>query len=213
MIWEKQITYFLFAVLLFGTLQGLIYFLNDSGIIIVQIHPFINKLRSANYPIPFILIAIDILLVTPLIEEISFRGVLSSSILSVRISLAFLCAFLTNSILMFIGDYYHIILPYVIIMLLSVMFFFIIGNHTALFVSKKFISRKTRYVIITALIFAFFHLGSNYKDNNLFAILIYISPYFSMGVIYGLMRTRYGIIQSIYLHIGFNLFVFILNII
>lgn len=212
-IWKKQITYLFLSLLLFGTAQYLIEVLSNFELVQIDPNPLINDLRKTKDPYYLLLIGFDIILVTPIIEEISIRGFMTKSIDSAKVGFAALCGFLLGFILLSLNWFtVQLVAPQLLMIGISIICYLSIGSRIARILSSNYTRNKNLYLVVSTLIFAMLHLGTNAGNNNVLGIMITLLPYIIMGFILGVMRINHGIVQSIYLHAFFNLIVFMLNI-
>ena len=193
------IRYYFLVLILFGILSLFNKYLLSTGFLIYQERDFFVDKSLLD----FLKVILLICLLTPIIEEFSFRYWLNMKSYSVRIGFSFffitMIMFLTNHILkinIFLNFFINIIAPFVLVG-------FIKYRFVDEFIDKLKIS-NFYLIILSAIVFALFHLNLNYIGVNIFFSLIALTPFFSFGVICGILRLKHGFKYSLILHFTIN---------
>lgn len=138
-------------------------------------------------------------ILAPVYEELIFRLPLDKRRISLIISLLLLTYFTisSNSILHF--NYYHIV----------VLVTMILSGCVFLSIKKRFLEKiewNSFALFISSILFGCFHIGNFFPYNYLKVILLplLLLPYFFSGFVLGSIRIKYGLLNSIFLHLIIN---------
>ncbi|EAZ79435.1 CPBP family glutamic-type intramembrane protease [Algoriphagus machipongonensis] len=136
-------------------------------------------------------------ILTPVLEELSFRAVFSKNKELVKLGFSFFLVVFVFKVLEYflnINFWIDITLTY----LIAVSIYLISKNIS---IDQELLKRKRIIIlIISSLIFGIFHSGLNYQFNSPLFLLISIIPYIFSGFIFGIVAIRYNVIHSIILH-------------
>lgn len=193
------IRYYFLVLVLFGILSLLNKYLMSIGLLTYQERIFFDNKSMLDFLKVFFLIC----LITPIIEEFSFRFWLNMKSFSLIIGFSFFLIttilFITNQFIkinVFLNSFINIIIPFVLANYI---------NHRFVdkFLDKLKIS-NFYLIIFSAIVFAIFHLNLNYTGINIFFSLIALTPFFSFGLICGFLRLKHGFKYSLILHFAIN---------
>lgn len=168
-----------------------------------------SNLSTGYYPV-----LITVLLLTIILEEITFRLLLTSyNIIYINLSLSFCLAIIAyllfkNNLWQFNNSLVQIFKPTIYILSFSILFFPVI--HLCL---KYLIFLKNKWKILfryiyyfSAILFAVYHIPSlNLNTKHYLFLPIIISPYFIYGLVLGYARIKIGFKYSILIHFIINL--------
>lgn len=166
-------------------------------------HPINISIREDDYLLNIIFVFINAVILTPVIEELSFRYGVSYNVRKIIWGLSFLISFL---ILIFFELYKELSffsenLSFYVLMLPST---FIVSG--ILFRFSEFIGivlKKTPifiFVLFSSFLFALVHLNVIGKQESIFAYGFLLLPYFVSGYLYSYVRINIGIKYGILLH-------------
>lgn len=136
-------------------------------------------------------------LILPLLEEFSFRSVLSKNTKAVTFGVSFFLVFLFFKIL---ENYYtiNLWLDLLLCFLIGFIFYFVLNKINF---ELKFLNSN---LIITSFLFsgffAIFHLGINYTSESILYLIISVLPFFLSGLVFSRLRIKFGLVYSIVLH-------------
>ncbi|GEM_PF-5853864 len=149
------------------------------------------------------------ILLVLIIEELSFRLVLSDKKETQVLGLSFFISFVLNLLEIHIFDFGYLLLFFSFI-ITSVLLNLVLSKLLA---NKKPIRINT-YLLITvsSILFAYSHFVLKDPMILLGPEILFLLPYFLRSIIYSIARVKFGIKYSIALHILFNLFVVILQL-
>jgi len=183
-------------------------FLFHAFITLLEIN-LIERIKSNDYENltfwKYFIRFLQSVIITPILEEFSFRSYINLKKKSILYSIIFLAVFI---ILAFLNKI--LILGYVLTLLL-------LFCITLLFIKEKLLNSKFIFKILwifSAFIFALIHInGMEYTDKSLVIIILSIMPFFILGIGLGYARLKYGLIFSILIHIMFNLVGFLTSLV
>ncbi|MCK4358236.1 MAG: CPBP family intramembrane metalloprotease [Candidatus Cloacimonetes bacterium] len=158
---------------------------------------------------PFIVFLSFSLIIGPLLEELVFRLSLKFNRLNLSISCGAItyffsspCLFNNKDVEIGINNIYRLLLGFTVF----IVFYYLILNNSIERKLSNFWDRNFKYIFyFSVLSFGMIHI-TNYELslNHLLFIPIITLPRIILGIIFGFIRTKFGIGWSIVLHVFYN---------
>ncbi len=149
---------------------------------------------------PYFNSCVILIIIAPLVEELTFR-------LGLKINRLNLAVSLSCNIILTLYFLKVLQLPFIYrfgsILILSIIFYAIINNRIVSF----FKSKQNIYIYYNILVFALIHIPNyNYEQySHYFFIPLLIFPQFMSGIFLSYARLRYGFVLALFLHMLHNL--------
>lgn len=148
-------------------------------------------------------------IILPIIEEFSFRGILTNNEKQLRIGITLFFPVFVFKVLES-NLYINIWIDFILTFAIGGIFYF--KTKSISFSLESFHNNRISILVISSIIFALFHLGLNYESSNKIFLLISVIPFFFSGLVFGIVTLKYGIIHSIGLHMLTNFTALFLNL-
>lgn len=148
-------------------------------------------------------------IILPVMEEFSFRGILTNNEKQLRIGITLFFPVFVFKIFELIFDINIWIDLFLTLLIGRILY---LKTKSISFSINLFYENKILFLIISSIIFALFHTGLNYEFSYNIFLLISIIPFFFSGLIFGLVTLKYGLTYSIVLHMLINFTALFLNL-
>lgn len=148
---------------------------------------------------------IPTIILMPIIEELSFRLLLTNKAHTLKLGLSFFLGFLLSSVFSTYSDSGYLSLT-IIFILSSIVFNFILSR---VFIPKEEVVdvNQVALAIVMSILFAYVHFVFTDPWIIIRLEVLYLLPHFFRSLIYSYARMTYGIKYAILLHVAFNLFI------
>ena len=146
----------------------------------------------------------------PLIEELAFRLFLNPKERNIRMGFSFFFVVVIYKVTTLIFDLDKLMFvltsgSFICALLLSI---YLKGKLGGVENYIKF-TNKNSLLIISCVLFAIMHYGTNYSSNSFLISLIPLTKHFFSGYVFGIFRIRYGLFNAVMLHSLNNLMSFL----
>jgi len=202
-LWAKMKTIgtlFLLKILLIITMITIGFFLENQFNIYVP-----KRIRNPETAdVPIFIKFLKSVLAAPIFEELLFRLPLKFSAIN------FTMLFSLSAFLVFYFLKFDISIVLSCSLVVGAISYFIISRNVIKSLTSNYYEKNINYIFyFLSLYFAFVHIRVFDLDINTYVWAPFILfPYFFSALIYGYIRMRYGVIESILMHILHNLLLF-----
>jgi hypothetical protein len=168
--------------------------------------------KDHNYNISFTFWAIIVIVISPILEEIAFRGILAPSNFISLVSFSVFVYYVFSLIVPF-----NLYIP-LIFLLLPVLTFFLLFAlnfrfHISIYLNKLLNKHFSKVYYISILVFVLFHYNKyQITPTNIYWLPLFFFPYLVLGFVFSYIRISLNLTYAIVFHIFYNAVPFLISL-